>query len=270
MGKFDHVLLATDMDGTLLTSARQISAENLDAIRYFTDNGGRFTICTGRARSAAELCTKLLPINAPVVLLNGAVVYDYTKQKLLHMTGMPDTIFSIVKETADQFPELGIEIFLYDKIYICRTSAETRRHFEMLPVPVIQKSLDQIEPPQYWGKVNFTQSFDYLNEVRAYLKAYSDEYSMSSSAPYFYEVTNKDDNKGTAVCRVAQEIGVDYENLYTVGDNFNDLPMLRAAKLGFAPGNAEPEVCEAADVVVGSNDEHALRDVIAHLDSLYT
>lgn len=269
MGKFDGVLIATDLDGTLLTSKREISDVNLEALNYFTENGGRFTVSTGRSLAAAEFCVPHLPINAPAVLMNGAVIYDYANKSLMHMTGMTRDVYDLVKDTAQKFPEVGVEIFLFDKIYICQPSEVTRMHFEMLKVPFYNSTIDDIEAPEHWCKVNFTQDFEYLNGVRKYLRTYSDNYSMSSSAPYFYEVTNKDDNKGASVFRVAKEIGISTEHIYTIGDNFNDLTMLKMSKCAFAPANAEPEILAAADVVTGSNDEHALRDVVTYLDKIY-
>ena len=48
MGKFDGILICTDLDGTLINSSEKVSKENLDAIEYFKANGGLFTFVTGR------------------------------------------------------------------------------------------------------------------------------------------------------------------------------------------------------------------------------
>ena len=80
MGKFDGVLLASDYDGTLYDSHGIITEEVRAAIRYFTDNGGRFTVCTGRSKQGFHAYSPDY-INAPVLLANGAMAYDYAAER---------------------------------------------------------------------------------------------------------------------------------------------------------------------------------------------
>ena len=79
MGRFDGVMILTDMDGTLLNSQRQLSRGNQEAARYFMEQGGLFSVATGRAKRAMEYFMPELAINAPAVLFNGSVVYDFEK-----------------------------------------------------------------------------------------------------------------------------------------------------------------------------------------------
>ena len=77
MSKFDGYLILSDMDGTLLGDDRQISQENREAVAYFTQNGGRFAVATGRSKAGMEYFLQDIAINAPCVICNGAVVYDF-------------------------------------------------------------------------------------------------------------------------------------------------------------------------------------------------
>ena len=79
MGKFDGVLFYTDYDDTLYNSAHTVSPENHAAIRYFIEHGGRFSIATGRAHRTftPQIERERLEFNAPVVLSNGAALFDY-------------------------------------------------------------------------------------------------------------------------------------------------------------------------------------------------
>ena len=65
MGRFDGVMILTDMDGTLLNSQRQLSRGNQEAARYFMEQGGLFSVATGRAKRAMEYFMPELQINAP-------------------------------------------------------------------------------------------------------------------------------------------------------------------------------------------------------------
>ena len=76
--------------------------------------------------------------------------------------------------------------------------------------------------------------------------------------------------KGMAVRWLTAHMGLNRDQVMGFGDYTNDLPMLEVAELAFVPSNATADARSLADVVVGSNDEHALSDVVRYLDKLYT
>ena len=77
----DIKLLSFDLDGTFLYS--ETETQNAEAIRYFTENGGRFTFATGRAADHLRQRDLLPLINAPACLCNGSLVYDYSTETVL-------------------------------------------------------------------------------------------------------------------------------------------------------------------------------------------
>ena len=88
MLKFNKVLLASDFDNTLVYTQGALergedippmSARNREAVEYFIQNGGYFSISTGRALPAFARYAKDLPCNAPCVIANGAAIYDFNK-----------------------------------------------------------------------------------------------------------------------------------------------------------------------------------------------
>lgn len=298
MGKFDGVLLASDMDGTLLDSGHEISRENAEAVRYFTDNGGLFTIASGRMIPAIELYTRQLSINAPVIALNGAAVYDIKSSALLRSRPHDANIAEIVEGLAGAFPELGVEVVMLDRMYICRGSEVSRVHCEIIRVPYVLTDVRDVAAASAGGgrmeqslqdklvnhkaasagggrikqcmKLNLTQAPEYLDGVERYMSAsYPGAFCVVHSDPHYLEVLHIDANKGWGLDAVADIMKVSRGHVYAAGDNYNDIELLKRAAVAFAPANAEPQVKESADVVVSSNDEHAIRDVIAHLDARY-
>ena len=90
MGKFDGVLLASDFDNTILNTELPrrtgcpippISQRNVEALRYFMDNGGRFAVATGRALPAFRMFAEQVPMNAPAVGCNGGALYDFKTER---------------------------------------------------------------------------------------------------------------------------------------------------------------------------------------------
>ena len=98
MGKFSGVLLASDFDDTLVPtsalraqglSVQGTSPENCAALTYFTENGGRFTISTGRSAATFAPYAAQLPLNAPAVVSGGGALYDYSTGRYCMMTHLP-------------------------------------------------------------------------------------------------------------------------------------------------------------------------------------
>lgn len=267
MGKFDGILLASDMDGTLLDDTRAIGRASIDALEYFTENGGCFALATGRTRPATDAYRPLLPCNAPGVYLNGAILCDERSQTIIHMEGLDERAKELARSVMQRFPFIGIEVFLLDRSYVCNMCEVTRTHFRNLDIPYHQLTLDEIpEPVDQWGKINFTGEPEQVALVREYVKPMEQFYNLTFSTPVFYEMTYKGGHKGDGVARVADYLGIRPEHVCTVGDSQNDLPMLKNAGISFAPSNARPDVQAAADVIVPDNNHDALAGVVAYLD----
>ena len=86
MGKFDNIIIVSDIDGTFLGKGSRMVDRNLEAIRYFQREGGCFTIATGREimnipsviPCIAEIC------NIPVIACNGACIWDAAQNIIIH------------------------------------------------------------------------------------------------------------------------------------------------------------------------------------------
>ena len=102
MGKFDGVLLASDFDDTYYSNEGVVAPANLEALAYFEAQGGRFTISTGRAHRTFAPLLHLTPVNAPVILANGAQLYDFEKEELLAEFTMPDTAAAVLEDKGVQ------------------------------------------------------------------------------------------------------------------------------------------------------------------------
>ena len=270
MGKFDGVLLASDMDGTLLNDQRQIDRGNIEALEYFTQNGGYFALATGRTRPATDAYRSLLPCNCPGVYLNGAILCDERTREIVYMEGLDARARMIAKRIMKEYPHIGIEVFLLDRSYVCNMCETTRIHFENLDIPYTVMDIDEIpEPVEQWGKINFTGLTHEVDEVRAALEEMEPYYNLTFSTPVFYEMTCKGGHKGDGVQRVADYLSVRPEHIYTTGDSQNDIPMLRMASKSFVPENGRKDVVELADVVVSDNNHCVMRDIVDYLDKVY-
>ena len=270
MGKFDGIFIASDMDGTLLDDARTIGQETIEALEYFTCNGGYFSLATGRTRPATAAYRKLLPCNGPGVYLNGAIICDEAQESIVYMEGLDDGAKQLAREVMERYPHLGVEVFLLDRSYVCQMCEVTRQHFANLNIPYILCDLDEIpEPTHEWGKINFTGEHDEVLAARSFIDRVKDKYNLTFSTPVYYEMTCKGGHKGDGVRKAAAYLGVKPELICAVGDSQNDLPMLHSAGISFAPENARQEVLDTVDVVVADNNHNTLQGVVQYLDKRF-
>lgn len=266
MKKFEGMMLACDMDGTLLDTSRRISRKNQQALRYFTEEGGRFTLATGRAPHAIEIYVPQLPFNAPYSLLNGSLILD-ENHHVLHCAGMPESTKDLIQLTLSEFSQLGCEIFVGEKVFIRQMSAVTENHMDVLDLEYTMVSQEELGDTAAWCKINFTGEPELMESVKRFLKPYADQFCMASSMPSFWEITALGINKGTALKQIAVDCGIAENRTFAIGDSFNDQAMLEAAHIGFAPANADKEILQTANVVVGSNDEDAVSQAIEYMEA---
>ena len=270
LGKFDGVLLASDFDDTLYGSDFTVSPDNCRAIEYFTREGGRFTVATGRAYKTFEAHAPLVPLNAPVVLSNGSCLYDFQAGRLVYETFLPDRVRQDLAQVAQAFPELGFEAYNGQDVYLHNPNEITWNHLRKTKATdgVMERPIAQIPLP--WSKVLLEQDRPVLERVRAYMQARWDEYyELIFSNAVLLELTEKGSNKGGMVLRLAQLLGVGREHIYCVGDNENDIPMLAVSALPFAPANCAPIVRQWGPRMVSSCDESCIAEIIGILDTMY-
>lgn len=268
LGKFSGVLLASDFDDTLYNSRREVSGENIAAIEYFIREGGYFTVSTGRANRTFAPYIKDLPINAPVILANGAVLYDYAAGRASLELPLPARAAADLSEMSRAYPRVGVEVYNGDDIYIQNPNEYTARHMKKVGVTWTEQSLDRV--PQPWSKAVLQSYRAELERVQHFISSHWGEvYEVIFSNDVLLECTAKGANKGGMVLRLAELLGIARKDIYCVGDNQNDLPMLAVSAIPFAPANCAKAVWESKPRMVRSCDDHAIAHVIEILDEQY-
>ena len=270
MGKFDGVLFYTDYDDTLYNSALTVSPENRAAIRYFIQNGGRFSVATGRAHRTftPQIEKERLTLNAPVVLSNGAALFDYGTGAYLFRSLLVENTPARLAGLCRDFPDLAFEAYYGEDIYVHNPNVVTMTHLERVGVPYTSCPIPDMPAP--WNKVIMEQDESYLKEIQRHiLRHWAEDYEVIFSNRYLLELTAKGCHKGAMVSKAADLLGIARENLYCMGDNQNDIPMLALSAIPFAPSNCAREVRDWGARVLGSCDEHAVAQAIQILDAVY-
>ena len=154
MQKFDHVLLASDFDNTLVytqsaldngTDIPPMCPRNREALDYFIQNGGLFAISTGRALPAFMDYAKDVPMSAPCVIANGAAIYDFRANEYLYTAFLGEAIYDHMAEVLARFPTLAFEVYHDDcRIHAMNPNRYIRNHEHLTrsPVQVVERFAD--------------------------------------------------------------------------------------------------------------------------------
>ncbi len=270
MGKFSGVMLVSDFDDTLYGSDFHVSEIDKTAIRSFMAQGGLFTVATGRARKTFSPQVELedIPMNAPAILSNGATVFNYQTNQIVRRTYLPDRLKDDIRDVCRQFPQLGFEAYYQNEIFVYNPNQVTEMHMARVGMDYTEISIDQLPLPI--TKMILQQSPEYLKQVQSYMvDKVGDSYEVIFSNRVLLELTAKGSHKGGSALWVADLMGISPDHLYCVGDNQNDLPMLQAAKIGFAPENCNQILKDWGARIVRSCDDGCVASVIEILDRIY-
>lgn len=267
MGKFDGILICTDLDGTLLKNDKTISKENIDAIDYFKKEGGLFTIVTGRMPFFVfDICDQVKP-NAPFGCINGAGLYDYSKKDYVWKAILPDNVDKLVECIEEKFPEVGFQVNTFTNVLFCKDNVSMENFRKATNAPNITCKYSEIDEPV--AKIIFgSESEEELNSIKETLHSHplAKEFDFIRSEKTLFEILPKGSGKGAIFVKLCEYLGIDKNKTIAIGDYDNDVSMLKSAKAGIAVSNACEKAINAADFVTVSNEENAIAKVINDIE----
>ena len=267
MGKFNNVLLASDFDGTLANEQGLITDDVKAALRYFISEGGRFTVSTGRTYMGFHKYDPTY-INAPVLLCNGAMAYDYSEKKAIFCNGIDERGIAAINAIMLRFPDVPIEMYPFDSTYAIHLNSDSERHFTSQSIPfTVVESPDVTDFP--WVKAMLCAK-EKTQAVQAFLrdKQFNGIHFLPTTGSYI-ELLAPGVDKGSGLLQLATHLRIDRNDIYAVGDDYNDADMLQAAKAAFVPCNGKPDTQKLADYIVRSNNDGCVANVIEILDEIY-
>ncbi len=268
MKKFEGLLIASDLDGTLLKYDKTISEENKAAIEYFKSGGGLFTFITGRIPLGARLVLEQITPNAPIGCINGVALYDCNKKEFLWSTELSKSVMELVEYVDNKFPKVGIEVNMLDRIYFCKKSEATEKHRTDEGFENLVCHYNDVKEPI--AKILFAAKSEEIEAVAKDIinHPHASEYDFIRSDEEYFEILPKGASKGLLINKLSQILGIDIKNIVAIGDNDNDISMLKTAGISYAVSNASQGAKASAKFITVSNEEHAIARVIDDLDKM--
>ena len=272
MGIYSDILLTVDYDRTLTATDSTIPQRNLEAIRYFMENGGIFTVNTGRSLPMAMVFRDIVSTNAPLLLYNGSGAYDMEEKKMSFCQAIDLDPWETVRECRRLFPDLTVEVqgveahyrFTENPGWDAFSAHQPCDHAFAIPGTDLNPFLKFTLYGQF-RDVTVASFFEAspeelrrMDEAEAMLRCrFGDKCEVFRAAARIIDVHAKGVSKLRSARELQQWLG--RKILVCVGDGENDLPMLQGADYAFAPAdgvvaNRFPNVCVC--------DEGAVAEVI--------
>ncbi len=268
-------LYVTDLDGTLLNENSIVSNESVNILSPLIKEGLNFTVASARTPATAVNLLRPLGLKLPVVLMDGAMVFDIEKNLTVHTNSLPQ---STVEEICDMLEIVGQSALAYTIdsgklcVYYKRIESEIEREFvksrEGTPYKEFFEIEDYFDALENKDVVMFLFCMPDLRKIYTY-------YELLSSTPgllcrlypcehanegYMLEVFNEGTGKGDALKDLQQKFN--FEKVVAFGDNFNDMCMFEMADEAYAVKNAVSELKRIATAVIGDNTKDSVAKFI--------
>ncbi|MBE6795084.1 MAG: HAD family hydrolase [Ruminococcaceae bacterium] len=270
--KYSEWLLVSDIDGTLNDKKMQLPENNRLAINDFVSRGGNFTLCSGRNLESLTIHYKKLGVMTPAIFLNGAGIYDFSSEKMLQYTPITPEGEKIILDVIKSNKFLQLTVYSADKIYLA-----TRKciygyiisKMDKLSFELCRRISDL--PSGNWGKVTFFGPRSVVMKLQENFKSekYNKMFDCFLTSPFTLEVVKSGVNKGSAVKRLIEMLGVEQFNTAAIGDYYNDVEMLKAVGHSCCCGQAPEDIKEICEYIACHCNDGAVADFINYLKTYY-
>lgn len=261
-------LIASDIDGTLNNKIRKLPSRNKEAIERFVSLGGRLTLASGRNPQSMKKHFERLPIEGtPAIVINGAGLYDFSKNEMIYFSAMSNDGMNLAIEAAKKFPLVDVIVVAKDMIYI--TGSGWFGRFFVASGNLDYKHIRNIEnvPKKEWGKVIFSGLPIHISKVKKHFESLIDpDLTIMSSSVASFEILAKNTHKGTALMKLAEILGIDKSKTGAIGDYFNDFDMLKTVGVPACCGQAPKELKEVSEFVSCHCNKGAVADFLEYIE----
>ncbi|MGX7075743.1 Cof-type HAD-IIB family hydrolase [Globicatella sanguinis] len=257
-------LVAIDLDGTFLTDTKEIPAANIEAVHHIMDKGIKVVICTGRTLPGTRRFIDQIDFgheNEYAIIQNGAAThrlpeYDVVAATYQSMENRQKLVRFFFESRIDT---LQLVAFDQENLFLIgdQTPSEfVQKDAETLATPITfisQADFDQVEGIFKMMVLGPKADLDAWNELLTQeIKA---AFDVVRSQPIIIEFLSNDTNKATALKALSEDLGITRTEIMAIGDEQNDVEMLKWVKHSVAMGNASPAIKELCLYETASNNE---------------
>ncbi|MCG8706918.1 pyridoxal phosphatase [Brenneria sp. 4F2] len=263
-------VIALDLDGTLLNQQKKILPESLAALALARRQGVKVVIVTGRHHSAIHPFYQALELDTPAICCNGTYLYDYQAGRASDANPMSAEQAKKVLKLLQRFDIHGL-MYADDAMYYQYPTGHVVR------AQAWASSLPESQRPSFRQVDDLARQADSSLSIWKFATHHANVATLNDFAGIVeqelglacewswldqVDIAQTGNSKGKLLRKWVESQGLDMSEVIAFGDNFNDLSMLENSGLGVAMGNSADEVKAHADLVIGSNEEPVIAEVI--------
>jgi Cof subfamily protein (haloacid dehalogenase superfamily) len=253
-------LLALDIDGTILKQDYTLSPNAKKAVKKAVNVGIKVVLVTGRMHSATTFIAEELELDTPIITYSGALVQD--SQRVFYENLISDSLVSRVLKELRAF-DVQTNLYIDDEIFSEVETDTLIEYCEKRKLRYKIKSFDEFENIQANKILAIGKNPEATTEVLEYLQSkFPNDLCVVKSLPTFCEIISKDASKGKAILYLAKKWNINPDEIMAVGDQDNDIEMLKAANIKVAMGNATEGLKAVANYVAPSVEDDGVVDAI--------
>jgi Cof subfamily protein (haloacid dehalogenase superfamily) len=277
-----YQILALDVDGTVLDPDGALRPRTLAAVARAAKAGIRPILCTGRRYRRARPIASALCLDAPLVCNSGAIIKDPRNHatlrradfdrslavRVLELFRLQDQPAVIFTDRDPNEADFIVASYPTGQEFFDDYVSQNREHAEInstwAPHSANGRAPDRAEDWSNSEPVFHVCAIGTRSEMHAFQEAALDRIggriqTFVQRSPRYLgtmcEILRHDASKWAAILHLAGLWGVESSAICAVGDDANDIPMIRNAGLGVAMGHAHPDVLAAARLVTGGHDD---------------
>lgn len=264
----NHKILCVDLDATLLCDDKSITQKNREAIHRMLEAGHYIALATGRPVETAREVARELGLNTPgcyMIAFNGAVLYDCAADRVLLKRSLP---IEIVQELFDMAKRAGLYVQTYNSTDLITTKHTKELDYYVKQARISYKISPNIldaleEEPQKVMLISLDQRDKLERFQKKNLNWEKGKCNSFFSSSQYLEYSPKNTSKATGILELTKILNMPMDATVAVGDEDNDVPMIKTACIGVAVKNATEKAKAAADyVTVNDNNHDAIAEVI--------
>lgn len=249
----------SDIDNTSLV-AFEIPKINEDAVARFIEEGGNFSLATGRSVGMTRDIARAFNANMPCIVLDGAAIYDFSEEKFVSYTELPDEAREWTKQIVAEFPSLCVSVSTKENSYDVGAVRTYKPSFCL----DYQDRIDEIT--EKWLKVSLYLNAEAFAEIMDWIgKSNIDCLTALPSGLTCIGMIAKGCSKGTAIEWLRQNGYIASRKVAAIGDYDNDIDMLKVADISACPAGALDIVKEVAMHELGEAKDGALAQLVDFL-----
>lgn len=274
------VLYISDLDGTLLDIDGKLSQDTIKILKPMINEGFPFTIATGRALYSTIEIIETLEITLPVILLNGAYIYDPIDKKIIAKNCLDKDVAKFILSLCDEY-NLHPFIFCADSLFGEKNFYKEINSTTMEEIFVYRRTFDNLLQEKVYTYDDVLESeilqIHLFDEESALRPLYEKLLNLNvvvymleddnKEGYYWLEVISPETSKGVAISKLKMHLKA--RELVCFGDNLNDLSMFHVAEYSYAMENAVEKLKEISKGVIGKNCDHSVAKFLENISKVW-